>query len=57
MIAQQVAVELGFRAMQYNLVVSTNEGAIRLWIKLGFEVVGILRNAYKKAKASAASMR
>ncbi|MES9976448.1 N-acetyltransferase family protein [Candidatus Thiodiazotropha sp. LNASS1] len=49
--SQQVAVELGFRAMQYNLVVSTNEGAIRLWIKLGFEVVGILPNAYKSKSA------
>ena len=29
------AMEFGFRAMQYNLVVSTNEGAIRLWRKTG----------------------
>ena len=44
--SQQVAVELGFRAMQFNLVVSTNEGAIRLWNKLGFDVVGTLPNAF-----------
>lgn len=44
--SQQVAVNLGFRAMQYNLVVSTNEGAIRLWKKLGFQVVGTLPKAF-----------
>lgn len=36
----------GFRAMQYNLVVSTNAGAVRLWEKLGFEVVGVLPKAF-----------
>ena len=45
--SQQVAANLGFRAMQYNLVVSTNEGAIRLWKKLGFQVVGNLPKAFK----------
>ncbi|MGL1933278.1 MAG: GNAT family N-acetyltransferase [Desulfotalea sp.] len=44
--SQQVAIKLGFRAMQYNLVVSTNEGAIRLWKKLGFQVIGILPSAF-----------
>ena len=28
--------KFGFRSMQYNLVVSTNKGAIRLWTKMGF---------------------
>ena len=49
--SQQVAVKLGFRAMQYNLVVSTNEGAIRLWKKLGFQVIGILPKAFKSKSA------
>ena len=44
--SQQEAVNLGFRAMQYNLVVSTNEGAIRLWKKLGFQVIGKLPKAF-----------
>jgi ribosomal protein S18 acetylase RimI-like enzyme len=44
--SQQVALELGFRAMQFNLVVATNEGAVRLWKKLGFEVVGTLPKAF-----------
>ena len=45
--SQEVAKELGFRAMQYNLVVSTNEDAIRLWEKLGFIIVGNLPKAFK----------
>ncbi|NER52264.1 MAG: GNAT family N-acetyltransferase [Symploca sp. SIO1A3] len=44
--SQQEAVKLGFRAMQYNLVVSTNTGAVRLWQKLGFEIVGTLPEAF-----------
>jgi len=40
------AVTRGFKAMQYNLVVSTNEGAVRLWKKHGFEVVGTLPKAF-----------
>jgi ribosomal protein S18 acetylase RimI-like enzyme len=36
----------GFRAMQFNFVVSTNEGAIRLWQRAGFEVVGRLPGAF-----------
>jgi ribosomal protein S18 acetylase RimI-like enzyme len=49
--SQQVAVKLGFRAMQYNLVVSTNEVAIRLWVKLGFQVIGILPSAFNSKSA------
>lgn len=36
----------GFRAMQFNFVVSTNEGAVRLWQRLGFAVVGRLPGAF-----------
>jgi RimJ/RimL family protein N-acetyltransferase len=32
--------------MQYNLVVSTNAGALRLWQKLGFDIVGTLPQAF-----------
>ena len=45
--SQHVASDLGFRAMQYNLVVSTNRGAIRLWEKHGFEIVGRLPGAFR----------
>jgi RimJ/RimL family protein N-acetyltransferase len=44
--SQKTARTLGFKAMQFNLVVSTNEGAIRLWKKLGFETIGVLPKAF-----------
>jgi L-amino acid N-acyltransferase YncA len=37
---------LGFRAMQFNFVVSTNDSAVRLWQKLGFKIVGTLPGAF-----------
>lgn len=36
----------GFRAMQFNFVVSTNERAVRLWKSLGFAIVGTLPGAF-----------
>lgn len=36
----EVAKRQGFRAMQFNFVVSTNEGAVRLWQRHGFAIVG-----------------
>lgn len=44
--SQQIAIELGYQAMQFNFVASTNTGAIRLWDKLGFETVGRLPEAF-----------
>jgi ribosomal protein S18 acetylase RimI-like enzyme len=41
---------MGFRAMQFNLVVSTNERAVRLWQRLGFTVVGMLPKAFHHMK-------
>jgi ribosomal protein S18 acetylase RimI-like enzyme len=38
---------LGFRAMQFNFVVSTNDPAVRLWQKLGFKIVGTLPGAFR----------
>jgi ribosomal protein S18 acetylase RimI-like enzyme len=38
--------ERGFRAMQFNFVVSTNERAVRLWQSVGFEIVGRLPKAF-----------
>ena len=37
-----------FRAMQFNFVVSTNDRAVRLWQRLGFEIVGRLPLAFKR---------
>jgi ribosomal protein S18 acetylase RimI-like enzyme len=36
----------GFRVMQFNFVVSTNDRAVRLWQSLGFEIVGRLPGAF-----------
>jgi ribosomal protein S18 acetylase RimI-like enzyme len=36
----------GFRAMQFNFVVSTNHAAVRLWKELGFSIVGTLPGAF-----------
>ncbi|MEN8171945.1 MAG: N-acetyltransferase [Chloroflexota bacterium] len=44
--SQKTALELGYHAMQFNFVASSNEGAIRLWHKLGFETVGRLPKAF-----------
>lgn len=44
--SQEEALRLGFRAMQFNFVVSTNVGAVRLWHSLGFKTVGTLPGAF-----------
>lgn len=44
----QAARSRGFRAMQFNFVVETNERAVRLWRSLGFEVVGRLPLAFRR---------
>jgi ribosomal protein S18 acetylase RimI-like enzyme len=33
---------LGYTAMQFNMVLASNAGAIRLWQRLGFDIVGML---------------
>ncbi len=37
---------MGFRSMQFNLVVSTNQTAVRLWESCGFRVLCILPEAF-----------
>lgn len=37
----------GYKAMQFNFVVSTNERAVRLWQSLGFGIVGRLPRAFE----------
>jgi len=44
--SQHEAKKRGFRAMQFNLVVSSNEVAVNLWQKLGFSVVGTVPEAF-----------
>ena len=44
--SQKIALDRGFMAMQYNLVVSTNKAAVHLWKKQGFDVIGALPKAF-----------
>lgn len=44
--ALQAARTLGFEAMQFNFVVSTNTRAIAIWEGAGFDVVGRLPGAF-----------
>jgi len=41
------AKDRGFRAMQFNFVVSTNERAVKLWQSLGFEIVSRLPRTFE----------
>lgn len=43
----QTARDRGFLAMQFNSVVSTNTGAIRLWKKHGFDVIGVIPAGFR----------
>jgi ribosomal protein S18 acetylase RimI-like enzyme len=36
----------GFRAMQFNFVIRTNERAVRLWESMGFNIAGTLPEAF-----------
>ena len=44
--SQDQARRLGYRAMQFNFVLASNEGAVRLWHRLGFETVGTIPDAF-----------
>ncbi|MBD2705364.1 GNAT family N-acetyltransferase [Spirosoma sp. BT702] len=37
---------LGYRAMQFNIVIKSNELAVRLWQKLGFTILGEIPEAF-----------
>lgn len=41
------AKELGYHAMQFNFVVSTNEAAVKLWQSVGFRIIGTIPKAFK----------
>jgi ribosomal protein S18 acetylase RimI-like enzyme len=40
------AKRLGYAAMQFNIVVKSNERAVRLWRKLGFTIMGEIPGAF-----------
>jgi ribosomal protein S18 acetylase RimI-like enzyme len=41
--------ERGFRAMQFNFVVSTNQRAVNTWLAYGFEIIGRVPDGYRHA--------
>jgi RimJ/RimL family protein N-acetyltransferase len=45
--SQIEALTLGFRSMQFNFVVATNTSAVRLWQRLGFQIVGTVPEAFR----------
>ncbi|MEI6829926.1 MAG: GNAT family N-acetyltransferase [Synechococcaceae cyanobacterium ELA445] len=45
--SQQEAQRLGFRALQFNLVVSTNEAGLHCWHANGFHIIGTLPGAFR----------
>lgn len=46
----KVAREKGFKAMQFNYVVSTNAKAVALWQSLGFTIIGTMPQGYRHAR-------
>lgn len=47
----QEAKALGYQAMQFNFVVSTNVVAVKLWNALGFHIIGTMPNGFNHAQA------
>lgn len=44
--SQDAAAALGYAAMQFNFVLASNQGAVRLWQKLGFATIGAIPDAF-----------
>ena len=42
--------KLGYQAMQFNFVVKSNEVAVKLWLALGFEIIGEIPEAFNHAE-------
>jgi ribosomal protein S18 acetylase RimI-like enzyme len=40
------AKQLGYKSMQFNIVLKSNAHAVRLWEKLGFKIVGELPEVF-----------
>lgn len=41
------AKRLGYEAMQFNIVIKSNERAVSLWKKIGFRIIGEIPNAFR----------
>lgn len=49
--SQIEALALGYRAMQFNFVLASNAGAVRLWHRLGFDTIGTIPDAFDHPQA------
>ncbi|KNC66058.1 GNAT family N-acetyltransferase [Pseudoalteromonas ardens] len=45
--SQSEAIKLGYRAMQFNSVVASNQVAVQLWQRLGYQIIGTIPKAYR----------
>jgi len=41
---------LGFKSIQFNIVVKSNENAVKLWQSVGFEIIGEIPDAFNHSK-------
>ena len=48
--SMEEARRMGFLAMQFNFVVSTNERAVALWQRMGFAILGTLPKAFRHSR-------
>jgi ribosomal protein S18 acetylase RimI-like enzyme len=48
----EVAKDLGFQAMQFNMVLSQNVTALKLYQKLGFNIIGSIPRAIRNPDGS-----
>lgn len=46
----KIAKERNFEGIQFNIVVSTNKGAVELWKKFGFEIIGTTPKGFRHTK-------
>lgn len=46
--SQERARAMGFRGMKFNLVVATNEGAVKAWKKAGMAIIGTVPGAFRR---------
>jgi len=45
-----IAKENNFEGIQFNIVVSTNKGAVELWKKYGFEIIGTTPKGFRHSE-------
>ncbi|UII79624.1 GNAT family N-acetyltransferase [Flagellimonas sp. CMM7] len=46
----EIARKRNFKGIQFNIVVSTNKGAVALWKKYGFQIIGTTPKGFRHSK-------